>query len=166
MASLFFLCQSFDVLFWDSLEFCVCLSASVFVSAVWPEFLTLSFVVQSAVKTHSLASHIYSHFGFVCLHDFPPGCQCHKGHPGIMYMLGFFRMTPWCRMMHAWANRWLWLEGEEVVTCFLMLMQQNAMQCCASCSQFIQAWWPPHCPIPWAVLKTALMFPVVTHWSH
>lgn len=46
-----------------------------------PEELTLSCVVQSAVKTHSMASHISS-FWFCLSARLPPCCQCHKGRPG------------------------------------------------------------------------------------
>lgn len=61
-------------------ELYVCLW--LFVSAVWPEFLTLSFVVQAAVKTHSSASHISS-FWFCLSARLPPAASVTKAAQGL-----------------------------------------------------------------------------------
>lgn len=62
--------------------FCVSLCVCVFrlSDQSLVEKLTLSCVVQSAVKTHSVASHISS--SWFCLSAWlPPDCLCHNGCP-------------------------------------------------------------------------------------
>lgn len=62
--------------------FCVSLCVCVFrlSDQSLAEKLTLSCVVQSAVKTHSVASHISS--SWFCLSAWlPPDCLCHNGYP-------------------------------------------------------------------------------------
>lgn len=165
VVTFYFQWQPLDILFKRVPEMCVsvCAILSAVSSSSHPKAPnTVVCAVQSAVKTHSVASHIFLFLVWSVCTTSP--CQCHKSCPRLMAMIC---QNDTMLQYRVWAGLdWerLIQRGSELATLFpCCRMRCTTVRPMAISFRAVSL----HVvPVSWSALKTAPVFPVVTHWSH